>query len=130
MPYTGLRMRHTRVLPSDPAATKSHRRIDSPRLTASTARVRRDVARIVAQKRAAALPLVHPDQTHQRATRGNGRAIDELPAAVVGVICDFSSFCGRPPCAIVTQDLFAVLRIDACCGGQERRACVVRVARA
>eukprot|EP00965_Chrysotila_dentata_P026831 890536-Pleurochrysis_carterae.AAC.1 len=69
MPYTGLTIRHTRVLPSDPvvlypgggwqyttspgssspckyAATKSHRRMDRLRRAAREASTRREVARM------------------------------------------------------------------------------------
>eukprot|EP00965_Chrysotila_dentata_P086194 2843459-Pleurochrysis_carterae.AAC.2 len=66
MPYTGLTTRHTRVRPSDPAATKSHRRIDNPRRAAREASVLSEVARIVAQKTQISRTSDRPCGTEER----------------------------------------------------------------
>eukprot|EP00965_Chrysotila_dentata_P255801 6212343-Pleurochrysis_carterae.AAC.4 len=50
---------------------------------------------------AVALPLVDPYQAHESSPRRNVLAIDELPAAVVRVVGDFSAFGGCPTSAVV-----------------------------
>eukprot|EP00965_Chrysotila_dentata_P128439 4246709-Pleurochrysis_carterae.AAC.1 len=82
--------------------------MDSPRWAASEARVRNDVARIVAQKKCS--------------TVWHGGAVNQLPTSVVSVIGYFSSFCSGPTCAVVAQCLFARFGIGLRCRCEEHAA--------
>eukprot|EP00965_Chrysotila_dentata_P143187 4730920-Pleurochrysis_carterae.AAC.1 len=79
----------------------------SPRWAARDASVRRDVARIVAQK------------ANESSSRGNILVVNEFPAAVVCVVGNLGSLGGRPTSTIVAQSLFARLRVGIGCGRKE-----------
>eukprot|EP00965_Chrysotila_dentata_P197609 6178292-Pleurochrysis_carterae.AAC.2 len=82
--------------------------MDIPRLTARAARVRREVARIVAQK------------PHKGTPGGDGGTVDEFPAVVAGVVRNFCSFRDCPARTVITQRLFAILGIGTSSGCEKR----------
>eukprot|EP00965_Chrysotila_dentata_P258337 6213189-Pleurochrysis_carterae.AAC.1 len=126
IPYTGLNMRHTRVRPSDPVvsykipSTHGHSALDresgegakrggSHRCAGCLFKIHSGYlcASLHAESRfqkAATLSLVYPNQSHKGAPGGDRGAVDEFPAAVAGVVCDFCSFRGCPARSMLAAD--------------------------
>eukprot|EP00965_Chrysotila_dentata_P060559 2006816-Pleurochrysis_carterae.AAC.3 len=96
------------------AATKSQRRMRMPAELATAARARRDVGRMVAQKCAATLPLVNPNEAHQGPIYRDVRAVNHRPPPVCCVIRYFRSLCFPPTDAILCHRLFAPCAASPC----------------
>eukprot|EP00965_Chrysotila_dentata_P063207 2094367-Pleurochrysis_carterae.AAC.2 len=87
-----------------------------PAELAIAASERSDVGRMVAQKsgfeRPTTLALVHPDESHGGAVRGDVGAIYERPASVFCVVIDFGTLCAAPAHAVLGHGLLAGAWVD------------------